>query len=521
MASPQIKAHYPAYDHFDQQIHSFSQTNGSTVEALHRFEKEDCRKTRLATTQEQAEESEQEHNEDQNRQQNETRRIQRRRRRRKSESLLSSLCQFIADHQTGLAANLLALLVMTHLCFPRARHYTRKFWRLAYYNPTTEKYALGWDDSFLVAFWLVVFTGLRAVVMDCVLIPLAHLLGLKHEKDTIRFAEQAWVVIYDTTFWSLGMYIMYNSEHWLDLRHLWTNWPDREMGGLFKWYYLVQFAFWVQQIVVVHIEKRRKDHWQMFTHHIITCILMFTSYGYHQSKVGNTILCLMDAVDILFALAKLLKYLNYQIACNIAFGVFMLVWFGARHVLYLLVCWSIYVDIPKEITYGCYHGSNARLEGPMDVPNDFDHLIQPFKDPQGLICWNNGIKWAFLTTLLALQVILLIWFGMIVQVALKVLGGGEAEDSRSDDEASEEEESEEATQSSGYHLQSQRKISANPHLLELQPLEEEVGVESINLIARNRSPNRIYRKVGSTTSGVHLPSDSKELLGRIGCDKGA
>lgn len=99
-------------------------------------------------------------------------------------------------------------------------------------------------------------------------------------------------------------YIMYHSDHWLNLRQLWTNWPDREMRGLFKWYYLVQFAFWVQQIVVVHIEKRRKDHWQMFTHHVITCILMFTSYGYHQSKVGNTILCLMDAVDILFAVSR-------------------------------------------------------------------------------------------------------------------------------------------------------------------------------------------------------------------------
>ena len=203
----------------------------------------------------------------------------------------------------------------------------------------------------------------------------------------------------------------------------------------------------------------------------------------------------------------------------------MVVYFAARHVLYLLVCWSVYADIPKEITYGCYHGSNSNLEGPIDVPNDFGHLIQPFMDPQGLVCWNNGIKWAFLTTLLTLQVILLIWFGMIIRVAVKVLKGGEAEDHRSDDEASdddEEEEPNERNEKNGFHTRLQSKTSkSNP--IELPPLEEEVGVESINLIARNKSPNSsIYRKVGSsTTSGVHLPSDSKELLGRIGCDKGA
>lgn len=71
------------------------------------------------------------------------------------------------------------------------------------------------------------------------------------------------------------------------------------MDGLFKWYYLVQFAFWIQQICVVNIEERRKDHWQMFTHHIITCSLMLSSYGYHQTKTGNVILCIMDCVDII------------------------------------------------------------------------------------------------------------------------------------------------------------------------------------------------------------------------------
>lgn len=97
---------------------------------------------------------------------------------------------------------------------------------------------------------------------------------------------------------------MYKSDYWLNTRELWTNWPNREMGSVCKWYYLVQYAFWVQQIVVVHIEERRKDHWQMFTHHIITCSLIFASYGYHQTKVGNTILCLMDVVDLLLPVSE-------------------------------------------------------------------------------------------------------------------------------------------------------------------------------------------------------------------------
>lgn len=91
---------------------------------------------------------------------------------------------------------------------------------------------------------------------------------------------------------------MYTSKYWLNFDEMWTNWPTKEMSGLFKWYYLVQFAFWVQQIVVVNIEERRKDYHQMFTHHIVTCSLVLGSYGSYQMKVGNVILCIMDVVDI-------------------------------------------------------------------------------------------------------------------------------------------------------------------------------------------------------------------------------
>ncbi len=84
------------------------------------------------------------------------------------------------------------------------------------------------------------------------------------------------------------------------------------MTGLFKWYYLVQFAFWLQQILVVNIEERRKDHLQMFTHHVITCALIFTSYGYHQTKVGNLILCLMDVVDLVLPVSILLTWFVHR-----------------------------------------------------------------------------------------------------------------------------------------------------------------------------------------------------------------
>jgi very-long-chain ceramide synthase len=321
---------------------------------------------------------------------------------------------------------------------------------------------------------------------------------------------------------------MYNSSYWLSLRALWHSWPTREMSGLAKWYYLVQFAFWLQQIVVVNIEKRRKDHVQMFTHHIITCTLIFASYGYHQTKVGNLILCLMDVVDLFLPLAKILKYLKWDKTCDVTFGVFMVTWLAARHVLYMTVCWSIYAHIPQEIQYGCYRGGDLDLEGPLPVPNDFDHLTQPFRDPVGLVCWNDEIKWVFLGLLLALQCVLLVWFTMILKVAYKVISGEGADDTRSDDEDEDENEDEEEDVEdmavAEKAFESVKSGPEQPLYLEKEVLSTDVDLHYSSSDLGRRSPvRRSSRKKASEahTTSVNLlgHSDRKELLGRIGCDK--
>jgi acyl-CoA-dependent ceramide synthase len=174
----------------------------------------------------------------------------------------------------------------------------------------------------------------------------------------------------------------------------------------------------------------------------------------------------------------------------------MLSFFVARHVLFLIICWSIYADIPRIITPGCYSGSMDDLQGPLPVPNDWSHVFEPFYKAEGMVCWNDNIMHAFLGTLLVLQVITAIWFVAIVRVAVRVLKGGSAEDIRSDDEAEEDEEEFDYD--------------------ELPPLEEEVGVEDINLVGWER---RSTNKKGASSSGVGFSSTRKELLNRVGCEK--
>lgn len=148
----------------------------------------------------------------------------RRKGRKKEASIIAAVCAWIVEHQIGrsrwrgcsvpdalltiylgLATNLLSLLVLTHLCFPRSRRQTRKFFGLSYYNASSGQCTLGWDDIFLVFYWIVIFTGLRAAVMEYLLVPLAQRVGIGKKKEMVRFAEQAWIFIYYGACWSLGM----------------------------------------------------------------------------------------------------------------------------------------------------------------------------------------------------------------------------------------------------------------------------------------------------------------------------
>lgn len=97
---------------------------------------------------------------------------------------------------------------------------------------------------------------------------------------------------------TLTKYLYYNSSYFLNMEELWTNWPQREVGGLMKFYTLPQLAFWMQQVLVIHLEQRRKDHWQMLGHHVVTIALIVAEYAYHQTRVGNLIMVLMDVIDL-------------------------------------------------------------------------------------------------------------------------------------------------------------------------------------------------------------------------------
>ena len=197
----------------------------------------------------------------------------------------------------------LSALGTIHVVFP-LQPYTAKFFTLSYFNPHTNLYNKGPGDWPFVMTWILFFTLLRAILMRFVFQPFYHHFAPHPTRRTaLRFAEQAWYVLAYSVSFTGGLWIVLNSPYWGDMSEMWAEYPQIENSGIFKGYYLAQMAFWLQQVFVLNIEARRKDFWQMLTHHLVTCTLIFMSYTYNVTRVGNAILCVMDFSDILLSVS--------------------------------------------------------------------------------------------------------------------------------------------------------------------------------------------------------------------------
>ncbi|KAF9352078.1 sphingosine N-acyltransferase lag1 [Mortierella sp. NVP85] len=227
----------------------------------------------------------------------------------------------------------------------------QKFLFFQEYDPVTQTYEKTWEDMYFLTFWVALFTFLRASVMTYILMPAARRLGATSERSIVRFAEQGWICIYYSWSWALGMYC-------LQLTPTWNNWfvwfhtdkfydsyPLTALPVITKYYYWIQFSFWIQQMFVLCIEAPRKDFMAMISHHLVTVSLIIFSLALNVTTFGNAVFVSMDLADIVLSLGKCFKYIEMPDSiCDPIFACFMIIWIYTRHFLYghIIYAWIVH-----------------------------------------------------------------------------------------------------------------------------------------------------------------------------------
>ena len=234
--------------------------------------------------------------------------------RRKARSLLRRCKHFTIKHTWTLPLVLLLAFLSLYAINPTESNIAHRFIFLSYKlsleagaDPSTPPhYGKGlWDITF-VSFYTIVLSFTREFVMQELLRPLARLCSLKSRRKQARFMEQMYTALYFALIGPAGIYVMSRTPVWyFNTRGMYESFPHKTHEAGFKFYYLFQAAYWAQQAVVLLLgmEKARKDFKELVGHHIVTLALIALSYRFHFTYMGIAVYLTHDISDFFLAVS--------------------------------------------------------------------------------------------------------------------------------------------------------------------------------------------------------------------------
>ncbi|XP_062609798.1 ceramide synthase 5-like isoform X2 [Saccostrea cucullata] len=230
-----------------------------------------------------------------------------------------------------------------------------------------------------------------------------------------RFTEASWRFFFYFSIFVYGVAVLWDKPWFADSMKCWVGYPQHHLSSGVFWYYMIEISFYWSLMFSQFMDVKRKDFWEMFTHHCATISLLTFSWCGNFVRVGTLVLCIHDAVDYWLEAAKMAKYIKAQRLCDVLFAVFGVVWFITRLVLY-----------PTKIVYSTLF---------------YAHPIVGWGPAYFLY---NGL-------LISLQILHLCWTYMIGRIFWMQITSKEVTDIRSSDE--EEISEEDTSNGSGDHKQ--------------------------------------------------------------------
>jgi acyl-CoA-dependent ceramide synthase len=252
--------------------------------------------------------------------------------------------------------------------------------------------------------------------MQCILRPMARHFNITNKAKADRFMEQAYAALYFGVFSPYGLYVMYHTETWYFRNSgYYERYPHKTHTADFKAYYLLQAAYWCQQaiVLILQLEKPRKDFKELVLHHVVTVSLVVASYRFHFTYVGLGVFVTHDISDFFLATSKTLNYIDHPLI-GPYFGLFILVWIYMRHYINLGIMAGLF--------------------------NEFKNVGPWFMDWDAGYYKSRFAQSVAVTLLGSLQAMNLFWLWLIMRIAKRFVMSGytEAVDERSEDEEEQE-----------------------------------------------------------------------------------
>jgi ceramide synthetase len=253
-----------------------------------------------------------------------------------------------------------------------------------------------------------------------------------------KFAQSAMEAFFYSWYFAMGGTLIWGAPWFWPSEQWWEgDIISTDGGGLgaaapmprdLTCFYVAYAARYMQGLVSVFLEVKRKDFWEMVIHHATTIVLIYLSFVAGMTRVGLVVMVLLDFADPFLHVAKCCKYVsesqrsgsggNWGLLSDIWFGVFAVSFTLTRNVMYPYVLWSAWIEGPVAW--------RAKSLGGCSPGMDYMEML--------MTVMQMGLGWCMLL-LAVLQVLQLIWQYFLMKAIVKVVMGQELKDTRSDSES--------------------------------------------------------------------------------------
>ncbi|KAF9557254.1 longevity-assurance protein 1 [Agrocybe pediades] len=284
-------------------------------------------------------------------------------------------------------------------------------------SPDRPLYRKTWWDLAFVAYYSVFFAFFRTSFALNVSRPAAKYFRVRRQKID-RFCEHLYSVVYFFTFGAWGYRVMqqlptagFNTEEF------WIGYPHWAMRAELKSYYLMQLAYWIDQslVMLLGLEKPRRDYAAMLIHHPVTLWLVGGSYVCNHTYTGNAVFLSMDIPDAFLSFSQLLNAMQWNTAKVYAFAIFYVIWGYCRHYLNIIILWSVWTEMPTKIP----------------------EFARTWDRKKGLYA-PGWMRMQIFVPLALLQILNIYWYYLMTKILIKGFITKKVEDARSDDEGEDE-----------------------------------------------------------------------------------
>lgn len=170
----------------------------------------------------------------------------------------------------------------------------------------------------------------------------------KEWKAQLGGAVWKWIMAMFLTAWGLGALSKWD---FTETSAMWAGWPQH-MGRTAKYFIMSEMAFRSQALFILLKYKKMIREFKMYLlHHVSLLICICVSYSMRWHRCALLILILHTAADIPFYFARTMHYLQLEFPADLTFIVFALSMVLTRIVLFPVIIYSIWFELPQYLAF--------------------------------------------------------------------------------------------------------------------------------------------------------------------------